>query len=218
MLPALCPVCRIGATADRIEGSVCHIALTNHAQQFASDNYAGICPEVWDAMAEANHGHATAYGEDSWTERASNAFRDLFETDCEVFFVFNGTAANSLALASLCQSYHSVICTQMAHVETDECGAPEFFSNGSKLLTAASPDGKLTPEAVRSLATSRTDIHFPAAQGGDDHAIDRNRAASTAIRRLVCWQRRRAPMVCTCIWMGRAFSTRWKAWAARRRR
>lgn len=135
--------------------------MSEYAQQFASDNYAGICPEVWGAMAEANHGHATAYGEDGWTERASNAFRELFETDCEVFFVFNGTAANSLALASLCQSYHSVICTSSAHVETDECGAPEFFSNGSKLLTAASADGRLTPEAVRALATTRSDIHFP---------------------------------------------------------
>ena len=134
---------------------------TSTAQQFASDNYAGICPEAFAAMAEANAGHATAYGEDPWTARASDAFRTLFETDCEVFFVFNGTAANSLALASLCQSYHSVICTQSAHVETDECGAPEFFSNGSKLLTVASPDGKLTPDAVRTLATTRTDIHFP---------------------------------------------------------
>ncbi|GAA3766424.1 low specificity L-threonine aldolase [Terriglobus aquaticus] len=112
-------------------------------------------------MAEANAGHATAYGDDAWTARAADRFREFFETDCEVFFVFNGTAANSLALASLCQSYHSVICTQSAHVETDECGAPEFFSNGSKLLTAPSTDGKLTPAAVRALATSRTDIHFP---------------------------------------------------------
>ncbi len=134
---------------------------TSTAQQFASDNYAGICPEALAAMVEANTGHATAYGEDPWTARASDAFRALFETECEVFFVFNGTAANSLALASLCQSYHSVICTQSAHVETDECGAPEFFSNGSKLLTAASADGKLTPDAVRALATGRTDIHFP---------------------------------------------------------
>ncbi len=134
---------------------------TDISQQFASDNYAGICPEAMAAMAEANSGHATAYGEDPWTTHASNAFRDFFETECEVFFVFNGTAANSLALASLCQSYHSVICTQSAHVETDECGAPEFFSNGSKLLTAASADGKLTPDALRALATSRTDIHFP---------------------------------------------------------
>ncbi len=135
--------------------------ITDSAQQFASDNYAGICPEALAAMLEANAGHATAYGEDAWTARASDAFRDLFETDCDVFFVFNGTAANSLALASLCQSYHSVICTQSAHVETDECGAPEFFSNGSKLLTAPSTDGKLTADAIRTLATSRSDIHFP---------------------------------------------------------
>ena len=135
--------------------------MTNKAQQFASDNYAGICPEAWAAMAEANRDSAPAYGEDGWTERASNAFRSLFDTDCEVFFAFNGTAANSLALAALCQSYHSVICAASAHVETDECGAPEFFSNGSKLLVAASEDGKLTPDAIRSLATSRSDIHFP---------------------------------------------------------
>jgi threonine aldolase len=137
-----------------------HIS-TDNSQQFASDNYSGICPEAWAAMAEANHGHATAYGDDPWTARASNLFRDLFETDCEVFFAFNGTAANSLSLAALCQSYHSVICANSAHVETDECGAPEFFSNGSKLLTAQTEDGKMTPEAIRSLATSRQDIHFP---------------------------------------------------------
>ena len=112
-------------------------------------------------MEGANAGHATAYGDDTWTARASDRFREFFEADCEVFFVFNGTAANSLALASLCQSYHSVICTQSAHVETDECGAPEFFSNGSKILTAPSQDGKLTPESVRTIATTRTDIHYP---------------------------------------------------------
>ncbi len=88
--------------------------MTPDPQQFASDNYAGICPEAWAAMAEANHGHATAYGDDPWTQRASDAFRELFEkADAEVFFVFNGTAANSLALASLCQSYHSVICASV---------------------------------------------------------------------------------------------------------
>jgi threonine aldolase len=112
-------------------------------------------------MALANHGSAPAYGDDQWTQRAADAFRSLFETPCEVFFAFNGTAANSLALASLCQSYHSVICSSSAHVETDECGAPEFFSNGSKLLVAQTPDGKLTPGAVRALAASRSDIHFP---------------------------------------------------------
>ncbi len=130
-------------------------------QQFASDNYAGICPEAWRAMDAANRGHATSYGDDPWTAKASDAFRSLFETACEVYFVFNGTAANSLALASLCQSYHSVICTDQAHVETDECGAPEFFSNGSKLLVAASAEGKLTPQSIRDLAIKRHDIHYP---------------------------------------------------------
>lgn len=133
----------------------------NDSQQFASDNYSGICPEAWQAMADANQGHAPAYGDDLWTAKASDAFRALFETKCEVFFAFNGTAANSLALASLCQSYHSVICSEAAHVETDECGAPEFFSNGSKLLVAPSANGKLTPEAIRTIATNRRDIHFP---------------------------------------------------------
>lgn len=136
--------------------------MTSDPQQFASDNCSGICPEAWSAMAEANHGDAPAYGDDVWTAKASDAFRALFETNCEVFFAFNGTAANSLALAALCQSYHSVICSGAAHVETDECGAPEFFSNGSKLLLVApSADGKLTPAAIREIATNRNDIHFP---------------------------------------------------------
>ncbi|HEV2484097.1 MAG TPA: low specificity L-threonine aldolase [Terracidiphilus sp.] len=130
-------------------------------QQFASDNYAGICPEAWSATEAANQGHATSYGDDPWTARASDAFRELFECECDVYFVFNGTAANSLALASLCQSYHGVICCDQAHVETDECGAPEFFSNGSKLLVAPSADGKLTPAAIHELATKRQDIHYP---------------------------------------------------------
>jgi threonine aldolase len=131
------------------------------AQQFASDNYAGICPEAWSAMYEANLGHTTAYGDDPFTQKAADAFRQLFQAECEVFFVFNGTAANSLALASLCQSYHGVICCDSAHVETDECGAPEFFSNGSKLLVGRSVEGKLTPESIHELATKRQDIHYP---------------------------------------------------------
>jgi len=91
-----------------------------------------------------------------------NLLRELFETDnAEVFFVFNGTAANSLSLASCCQSYHSVICHEHAHIVQDECGAPEFFSNGTKLLSAPGDHGKLTPEAIAALASKRTDIHFP---------------------------------------------------------
>jgi threonine aldolase len=163
-------------------------------QQFASDNYAGICPEAWAAMAEANSGYASSYGDDPWTQRAADAFRKLFEkADTEVFFAFNGTAANALALASLCQSYHSVICASSAHVETDECGAPEFFSNGSKLLVAASEDGKLTPEAVRALAESRADIHFPkpravtitqSTETGRVYSLDEVRALSATCREL----------------------------------
>jgi threonine aldolase len=129
--------------------------------QFASDNYAGICPEAWQALEEANRGYATSYGDDPWTARACNALRDFFETDCEVFFVFNGTAANSLALASLCRSYHSVICHDMAHVETDECGAAEFFSNGTKLLTVGGDNGKVDLNQVEHTVKRRSDIHYP---------------------------------------------------------
>src|SRR5688572_22076996 len=102
--------------------------------QFASDNTSGVCPEIWAAMERANRGFVPSYGDDVITARAAERFREIFETDCDVYFVFNGTAANSLALATLCQSYHSVIAHECAHVETDECGAPEFFSNGTKLL------------------------------------------------------------------------------------
>uniref|UniRef100_UPI000B3E729B threonine aldolase family protein n=1 Tax=Komagataeibacter europaeus TaxID=33995 RepID=UPI000B3E729B len=133
----------------------------NDRQQFASDNYAGMCPEAWQAMMQANKGSLVPYGEDEWTSRAADAFRTLFEKACEVFFVFNGTAANSLALAALCQSYNSVICSSYAHVETDECGAPEFFSNGSKLLVARTDSAKLTAHDVRTLSTCRHDIHYP---------------------------------------------------------
>lgn len=128
---------------------------------FASDNTSGVCPEAWEALAEANNGYQPSYGADATTAAACESFRQFFGTDCEVFFVFNGTAANSLSLASLCQSYHSVICSDTAHVETDECGAPEFFSNGSKLLTAKSLLGKLEAADVSRLISHRTDLHYP---------------------------------------------------------
>jgi len=128
---------------------------------FASDNTSGICPEAWQALEESNAGYHPSYGADAITAQACARFREFFETDCEVFFVFNGTAANSLSLASLCQSYHSVICSDLSHVETDECGAPEFFSNGSKLLTAKSLLGKLEPADVERLITHRNDLHYP---------------------------------------------------------
>jgi len=130
-------------------------------RQFASDNYSGVCPEAWAAMEEANRGHCASYGDDRWTERAADLLRELFETECEVFFVFNGTAANSLALASCCQSYHSILCHELAHVETDECGAPEFFSNGTKVLLLRGEEGKISPSEIERVVSRRTDLHFP---------------------------------------------------------
>lgn len=132
--------------------------------QFASDNCAGLCPEALEALVQANAGSVPAYGDDIYTRRACNAIRDLFETDCEVFFVASGTAANGLALASLCQSYHAVICHRLAHVETDECGAPEFFSNGTKLLTVDGDAGKIRPREIIDRVGRRSDVHFPKPQ------------------------------------------------------
>lgn len=128
---------------------------------FASDNTAGICPEAWAALADANKGHVPAYGEDHWTTDASDRLRAIFETDCEVFFCFNGTAANSMSLASLCESYHSIICYERAHIETDECGGPEFFSHGTKVLLAGGAAGKLDLDQVSQVVKARSDIHYP---------------------------------------------------------
>jgi threonine aldolase len=164
---------------------------TNTRRQFASDNYAGICPEAFAAMAEANQGHEVSYGDDTWTAKASNLIRDVFETDCEVFFVFNGTSANSLSLASLCQSYHSVLCHEQAHVETSECGAPEFFANGTKVLLLSGADGKVDPKAIDRAVHKRTDIHYPkphalsltqATELGTVYSLDELRAVTDVAR------------------------------------
>jgi threonine aldolase len=135
--------------------------MSEKVRHFASDNYAGVCPEAWAALEVANAGHAVGYGDDPWTQQASDLIREIFETDCEVFFVFNGTAANSLALASLCQSYHSILCHEYAHVERDECGAPEFFSNGTKVLLVPGENGKMNPDAIAECVSRRTDVHYP---------------------------------------------------------
>ena len=128
---------------------------------FASDNYSGVAPEAWRALEIANRGYADPYGDDEWTLKAADRIREVFETDCEVFFAFNGTASNGLALAAMSQSYHSVLAHELSHIETSECGAPEFFSNGSKLLTVSGENGKLGLAALERLATARTDMHFP---------------------------------------------------------
>jgi threonine aldolase len=127
--------------------------------EFASDNTAGICPAAWAALMEANAEAAASYGEDEWTRRVTDRVREIFETDCEVFFVFNGTAANSLALAQLCHSFHGVVCNQYAHIQTDECGGPEFFSGGAKLLPTAGANSKLDLAGIEATLALHRDFH-----------------------------------------------------------
>ena len=167
-------------------------AANSTRRQFASDNYAGICPEAFAAMVEANHGHEVSYGNDNWTEKASNLIRDIFETRCEVYFVFNGTSANSLSLASLCQSYHSILCHELAHVEVAECGAPEFFANGTKVLLLPGESGKIEPAGIEKAVLKRTDIHYPkpralsitqATEVGTLYALDELRALKETAQR-----------------------------------
>ncbi len=135
--------------------------MSSERFEFASDNCAGICPEALRFLLDANEGYAPSYGEDPWTARASDLLRELFETDCQVFFCFTGTSANSMAIGHLCNSYHSVLCHAFAHVETDECGAPEFFTHGTKIILLQGTHGKVTVEALQEAVDRRKDIHYP---------------------------------------------------------
>ncbi|MDP9100433.1 MAG: low specificity L-threonine aldolase [Verrucomicrobiota bacterium] len=128
---------------------------------FASDNTAAICPPAWAALAEANADAAISYGDDKWTLRVVTLVRETFERDCEVFLIFNGTAANALALAQLCRSYHGVLCHENAHSQTDECGAPEFFSGGAKLIPTPGPNGKIDFGTLHFALQRYRDVHSP---------------------------------------------------------
>ena len=109
-----------------------------------------MCPEVLAALAEANAHHLPGLRRRSVdAPRGGHGPGNVFETDCEVFFVFNGTASNCLSLWSLCESFHRVICHQFSHIQTDECGAPGFFVHGVTLHPMDTPDGKLTAGTVR---------------------------------------------------------------------
>ena len=116
-------------------------------RSFASDNNAVVHPEVMEAMGRANQGHAVGYGDDLQTEGAVRKFREEFGADVEVFFVFNGTAANALSLQVLTRPFHAVLCPELSHIYTDECGAPEKLT-GCKLIPLPAPGGKLTVETV----------------------------------------------------------------------
>jgi threonine aldolase len=128
------------------------------ARSFASDNNASIHPEILTAIANANQGHVVGYGDDPYTNSAVRKFQQHFGPDIDVFIVFNGTAANTLSLKALTESYHAVICAEEAHIYTDECGAPEKFT-GCKLIPIPTTEGKLTVEAVRRLYHGIGDEH-----------------------------------------------------------
>jgi threonine aldolase len=124
---------------------------------FASDNYAGAHPAVLDAVTAANGGWAQAYGDDVWTARLRDRLRELLG-DVEAFPVFNGTGGNVTALAAVLRPYEAVVCPETAHINVDECGAPERIA-GAKLVDVPTPDGKLTPELLRGRLVGFGDQH-----------------------------------------------------------
>ncbi len=118
-------------------------------KSFGSDNHSGVCPEAMAAIAAANNGHALAYGDDEITLRLTELFRNVFGPTASPYLVFNGTGANILCLDALCRSHHAVVCAETAHINVDECGAPQR-AIGCRLLTVHTSDGKLTPDLVRT--------------------------------------------------------------------
>jgi threonine aldolase len=128
------------------------------ARGFASDNYAGVHPEILEAIAAANGGHVGSYGADPYTAAATEVLREHFGAHAEVYFVFNGTGANVVSLQAMTQRFDSVICTEVAHINVDECGAPEKVA-GLKLLSVDAPDGKLTPALIDVRAWGFGDQH-----------------------------------------------------------
>ena len=125
---------------------------------FASDNNSGVHPEIMNAMIDVNSGHTIGYGGDIYTERATKKFYEQFGSDIDVYFVFIGTAANVLGLHAATRSWNAVICAETAHINVDECGAPEKY-NGFKLLPIETPDGKLTVELIKENIHGRGDEH-----------------------------------------------------------
>ncbi len=126
---------------------------------FCSDNVCGAAPEIIEALGRAFDGSAMPYGADDWTTRVEARLQEVFETDCRVFPVATGTAANALSLSVLSPPYGAVYCYEEAHVNVDECGAPEFYSGGAKLVALAGTDAKLAPETLRAAIQGVGDQH-----------------------------------------------------------
>ncbi len=128
---------------------------------FCSDNTTGACPQVMAALAAANEGQVMPYGEDPLTARVEARVSEIFETDCAVFPVATGTAANALALSPLAPPYGVIYCHKEAHIQVDECGAPELYTGGAKLVTLDAPHGKLAPELIEGAITGAGVQHHP---------------------------------------------------------
>jgi threonine aldolase len=158
MVPAVTSWLNGARRVNGFERSIPHIEPLRSAN-FLSDNCAPACPEVVEAISAANIGNEPSYGDDAITAQAKAAMQRLFNSDCEIFFVGSGVAANALSLAAVCPPYECVICHEHAHVNKDECGAIAFFTGGGSLLPCSGDHFKLTPEGIRIAASSRHDIH-----------------------------------------------------------
>jgi threonine aldolase len=130
---------------------------------FASDNYAGVHPEVMEAILQANRDHASSYGADEYTQSAIKKFKEIFGESVDVYFAYNGTGANVLGLQTITHSYHSILCSELAHINVDESTAPEKFT-GCKLIPVPTRDGKITPENVEERIIRVDDQHHPQAK------------------------------------------------------
>jgi threonine aldolase len=126
----------------------CSLKSNGASMNFGSDNGAGVAPQILDAIAASSRVYAPAYGADEYTARAQTLLSEVFETKVAAFFVTTGTAANALALSALVNPWDAVFCHEEAHIHDDECGAPELFSAGAKLVGIAGEDGKITPEGL----------------------------------------------------------------------
>jgi len=175
---------------------------------FASDNTAGVAPEILEALGRASAGYALGYGNDEWTQRVEQRFTEIFERELAVFLVPTGTVANSLALAHLTPPWGAVLCHAESHVATDECGAPEFFGGGIKLVGLTGAGSKISAATLRAAL---------AGQWGGPHHVSpaalslsqaTESARSIASRRSGGWPRSRAPAAWPCTWMARASAMR----------
>lgn len=160
-------------------------------KSFASDNYAGVLPEVMRALSDVNVHHAGSYGNDPFTESVTNRIADFFGADPLVRFVFNGTGANVLSISACTQSFHSVLCADVSHIYNDESSAPETFTGCRFFPIATNEQGKLEPEAIKAKLIRKGDMHFPqtallsitqSTEYGTVYSLDELRAISAVCR------------------------------------